>query len=350
MRGLSRPAGLVALLLVLAVHAGTALAQSASPARRAVRLSLDHAPFGANGAFVLGQARGYFAAEGIDVTIDGSSGSADAVTRVASGAYDAGYADIGTLAEFWARNGGASNPATPRAVFMILDRSPAAVITLKSSRIMRLADLVGRRLGTTNADGASRLLPAVLARNGIALDRVNRQVADQRLRDTLLLRGDVDAVCGFDFTVIFNLVGQKVPVDQIVVLPYADNGLDLYANALIVSRPLLEGPREVVQGLARAVARSWVSAAAEPDATIAALVARDALLDPALERRRLDYVMQNNVMTTRTREGGLGRVDVRRLDEGLQRMAEAFGLPQVPTAADLYDSRFQPALPDRRFR
>ena len=44
--------------------------------------------------------KGYFKAEGLDVTIDTGRGSREAIPRVASGAYDAGFGDVNSLIRF----------------------------------------------------------------------------------------------------------------------------------------------------------------------------------------------------------------------------------------------------------
>ena len=49
-------------------------------------------------------AKGYFKAEKLDVTVDAGNGSGGTVTRVASGAYDMGFADMAALMEFEANN------------------------------------------------------------------------------------------------------------------------------------------------------------------------------------------------------------------------------------------------------
>ena len=69
-----------------------------------IKISVDYRLYGANSPMWFAQANGLFSEAGINATVDGSSGSGDAINRVANGAYDAAYADVGTLAEFWARN------------------------------------------------------------------------------------------------------------------------------------------------------------------------------------------------------------------------------------------------------
>ena len=78
-------------------------------------------------------AKGYFKDEKLDVTVDAGNGSGGTVTRVASGAYDMGFADLAALMEFHANNPTAPNK--PVAVMMVYNNTPAAVLALKKSGI-----------------------------------------------------------------------------------------------------------------------------------------------------------------------------------------------------------------------
>jgi NitT/TauT family transport system substrate-binding protein len=220
-----------------------------------LRISLDYRLYGPNAAFWYAQASGIFRDAGITATVDNSSGSGDAVARVASGAYDAGYADVGTLAEFWSKN----PRAAPKLVLPILDRAAQSVVSLKKANITRLQDLVGRKVGTSKADANARMFPALLRLNHIALDSVIRVPLDQQLRDSMLLCGEVDAVVGFDSTTLFNLIPLGVRPEDTNIIYFADHGLDFYGNGFLVSRTLIEKNPELVRKLTDAVARAWTA-------------------------------------------------------------------------------------------
>ena len=133
--GLSGLIGTAALL----AHS-TVLAQMTS-----VKFQLDWRFEGPAALFLLPKAKGYFEAEKLDVTIDTGNGSGNAVNRVASGAYEMGFADLAALMEFWGNNAGI--PSKPVAVMMVYNNTPAAVMALKKSGIKTPADLNGKKLG-----------------------------------------------------------------------------------------------------------------------------------------------------------------------------------------------------------
>src|SRR5882757_4361358 len=88
------------LLTVLALASCLTIPMATgSPAAESVkiRFTLDWKLQGIHAWYYWAKAKGYFAAENLDVTIDQGEGSAATVTRVTSGAYDAGFGDINAI-------------------------------------------------------------------------------------------------------------------------------------------------------------------------------------------------------------------------------------------------------------
>src|SRR3984893_7196195 len=220
--------GLCVLGLLLS-YAASACAESLTK----VGVVLNFAADGGAAGFYHALERGYFRELGLDVTIEPSKGSADAITRTASQASDIGIGDISTLVELASRR----PEIAPKAVFILHNRSPQAVIALKSSGIAKLGDLHGHILGQGPADAPSRMFPAVASIAGLDMSRIEVRQFSPQLRDTMLLTKQVDAVTGFDSTVLFNLKANGVAVEDATVIYYADNGLDVYGNAFLANPP-----------------------------------------------------------------------------------------------------------------
>lgn len=318
---------------------------SRGQATERIKFSLEFRIYGGNAPMFLGAENGIFRDIGLEVAIDGASGSAESITRVATGTHDLGLADASTVVEFGARNPGVA----PKLIMTIFDRFPAVVLSLKRKPIKTLQDLVGARLGTGTNDAGVKILPALLARNKIDPSSINRMTVDVKLRETLLLKGEVDAVIAFDYTAVFNLIEAGLTLDDINLLYYSQFGFDFPGNSLIATPSMIANNPDLVRRVAIAVARSWVAGARDREAAINAVVKRDRLLRAANERQRLDWVFDRIIITPSVRENGLGYFDPARMQRGLEVLGEGFQLARIPTLEDVYDGRFLPPSADRKF-
>lgn len=336
---------------VLKAGAGVAVGLIAAPyvanaqAADSVKLSLEFRIYGANAPMFLAAENGIFRELGLDVSVDGSAGSGESITRIATGTHAFGLADASTAVEFGARNPGVA----PKLLMTVFDRFPAVVISLKRKPIRKLQDLVGAKLGTGTADAGVKILPALLALNKIDPASINRVTVDVKLRDTLLLKGDVDAVIGFDYTTIFNLLDNGVTLDDVTLLYFSEFGFDFPGNSLIASPATIEKNPDLVRRVATAVARAWVASARDRAAAINAVAKRDRLLNPSTERKRLDWVIDRLILTPSVRANGLGYIDAARMTKGIGVLKDGFQLATAPTLEQVYDGRFLPPIADRKF-
>ncbi len=319
-------------------------AAAAQPALTEVKLSLN-APFdGSNAAFFLAQEKGYYAAEGIAVNMDPSGGSGEAVTRIGGGAYDFGFADVNVLLEFNAKNPGSAG----KAVYMLYYRSPLSIASFTKAGINKPADLAGKKIGGSLTDGAYKLFPVYASLAGIKTDAVKWEYGDLRLREAMLLKGDVQAILGFDSTMYFGLTKQGIKPADIKFLYYSDMGMDLYGNGIVASKKMLETKPNIVKGFVLASAKGWRDAVANPAAAIAALKKQSPLTDEKLELEKLQWLIKNQITTPESATDGMGGVRAVRLDKSVAMLSKAFELPGKPTAADVYSNAFLPAAAIRK--
>jgi NitT/TauT family transport system substrate-binding protein len=319
------------------------IARAATP--DPVRFSLDFRIYGGSAAPFLGLENGIYKDLNLDMSISGSPGSGETVQRVASGTHDFGIADASTLVAF----AGVNPNDTPKLVMTIFDNFPACILSLKPKTINSLEDLKHIKLGTGTSDGGSKLLPALLKLNNIDPASINRVTVDVKLRDTMLLKGDVDAVVGFDYTSIFNLIGNGVKMEDINLLYYTSYGFDFWGNSLIASRALIEKNPDLVRRVVSAIARVWIAGAKDRAGAIDAVLKRDPLLDRDVERARLDFVYDKHVLTPRVLQGGLGQMDPARMAKGIALLKDGFAMTSAPTIDGVYDGSFLPPSKDLMF-
>jgi NitT/TauT family transport system substrate-binding protein len=333
------------LLLGATVLGVTAASLAAMPAtaEEMVKVSLN-APFdGSNAAFFLAEERGYYAAEGINPSFDPSGGSGEAVTRIGSGTYDFGFGDINVLLDFNAKNPDNAG----RAVYMIYYRSPLSIGSFAKAGISKPSDLPGKKLGGSLGDGAYKLWPAYTSVAGIKPDSVTWSYGDLRLREAMLLKGDVDGILGFDSTMYFNLVRQGIKPEDIKFLYYSDAGMDLYGNAILASKKVMAERPNVVKGFIKATARGWQDAIKDPKAAIEALKKHSSLVNESIEIEKLNWLIKNQITTPESKADGIGDVRKERFGNSVAMVAKAFQLPKAITPGEVFNASY---LPDASIR
>ncbi|MCH7341962.1 ABC transporter substrate-binding protein [Pelomonas sp. CA6] len=323
--------------------AGLALSALLGPQAQAqtqpIKFQLDWRFEGPAALFLLPVAKGYFKDEKLEVSVDAGNGSGGAVTRVASGAYDMGFADLAALMEFHANNPDAPNK--PVAVMMVYNNTPAAVLTLKKSGIQSLADLGGKKLGAPVFDAGRRGFPILAKANKLAA--VNWISMDPPLRETMLVRGDVDAITGFSFTSLLNLEARGVKADEVRLFPYAEHGVKLYGNVIIASPRMIKERPDQLRAFLRAFARGAREVMAKPDDAIAHVKARDGLINEALEKRRLRLAIDAVIASPDARAEGFGQVNAPRLSLMASQVSDAYGTKTRVDPAAVWNGSLLPA-------
>jgi len=333
--------GMRALALGLALAVGSA---AVAQAQTRIRLVLNWKYEGPQGMFFLAQDRGYFQQEGLDVSFDQGNGSGAAVPQVANGAYDMGFGDINALIELAAKK----PDAAPVGVFMLYNRPPFTVAVMADSPIHTPADFVGRKLGGAVNDGALKLFPALCAATKIDCAKVEIVNMQPGLREQMLMQGQVDGVFGYITTIRFSakLTGID-PGKQLRFIKYEDYGMDLYSNAIVVSRKFAKEHPDAVRGFLRALNHGVKDTIADPQAAVDAVVKREGLLKPAIERARLDATLADEMSHPEVAKIGVGDISDARMAKAIDILVKAKELPRTPSVGEIFDRSFLPPASER---
>jgi NitT/TauT family transport system substrate-binding protein len=321
------------------------LAAATAQAQIPLRFSLDWRWEGPAAPFAVAIDKGYFKAEGLDVTIDPAAGSREPISRVASGTYDMGFGDVNSLVRF--RD---ENPGTDiKAVMVMYDRPPFALIGRKSRGITKdVASLQGKKLGAPAADGAFAQWPIFKAVNKIDDASMKFENVGFPVREPMLAQGEVDAVFGFSMSSYINLKSRGVPADDIVVLLMSDYGVDVYGNTILVSPKFAAEKPEAVKGFLRALMKGVQETVKDPSTAVDSVIKRNDVAKKDVELDRLKMVLDQNMLTPWVKANGFGGIDKERFEKALDQIGLTFTYKAKPKVEDVFADGFLPPADQRK--
>ncbi len=331
-------------LALMAAAVAAVLAGGPAGAETHIRFTLDWKFEGPAAPFVVAIDKGYYKAEGLDVTIDTAAGSLEPINRIAAGTYDMGFGDINSLIKFRDQN-----PAAPiKAVFMVYNKPAFSIVGRKSRGVVKPKDLEGKKLGAPPADGAYAQWPIFVNANDIDAAKVTIVSVGFPVREPMLASGEVDAISGFSFSSYINLKDRGVPADDISVLLMADHGVNLYGNAILVNPKFAEEKPEIVKAFLRAFLRGIKETARSPGTAVESVVKRNDVAKKDVELERLNIALKENIITPEVQANGYGTVDPARFDKAIDQIGLTYTYKAKPKSGDIFDTSFLPDAAERK--
>jgi NitT/TauT family transport system substrate-binding protein len=171
---------------------------------------------------------------------------------------------------------------------------------------------------------------------------VKKKNMDPRLREPMLLRGDVDAISGHIFSTVLAVKAAGYKEKDIRCFLYGDHGMESYANGIAVSPAFLKKHPEAVKGFIRATIKAARDTVLRPQMAVDAVKKYQPLANAAVEADRLRLGVKCCIATPWVKKNGYGDVDMKRLQRSIQQAALAYGLKNPPKAEDMFDRSYLP--------
>jgi NitT/TauT family transport system substrate-binding protein len=317
---------------------------SGAQAQTAVKYALDWKFEGPAAPYFVAIDKGYYKAEGLDVTIDSGPGSVAGIARVAAGTYPIGFFDINSLVRFLDQT-----PDAPViAVLMVYDIPPFSIVSTTKSGINMPKDLEGKILGAPAADGAFAQWKAFVKETGIDASKVKINNVGFPVREPMLAKGDVDAITGFSFSSYFNMLQNGTAPNDVKVMLMSDHGLVLYGNAVMVNKDFAKANPKVVAGFVKATIKGVQDTVKDPAAAIKSVMKRNDTGDEKIELDRLKMSLKDNIATKWVMANGFGGIDPARMDKSLDQIGVTYDYKEKPKASAIFDSSYLPPAAERK--
>jgi NitT/TauT family transport system substrate-binding protein len=331
----------------LAAFAGAMLAASLTPAsaQTDLKFALDWKFEGPSAPYFVAIDKGYYKAEGLNVTIDSGPGSVAGIARIAAGTYPIGFFDINSLARFRDQN----PDKDVKAVMMVYDKPAFSIVSLAKSNIGKPKDLEGKVLGAPPPDGAWAQWGAFTKVNGVDASKVKVEAVGFPVREPMLADGKVDAITAFSFSAYYNLATKGIPEKDIKVMLLNDHGLVLYGNAIMVNPEFAKANPKVVAGFVRATIKGIIDTYKDPEGAIKSVMKRNETADEKIELARLKMSLRDNFVTDWVKANGVGGIDEKRMTQAIDQLHVSSAFKNAkPKPADLFDAQYLPPASERK--
>ena len=339
------PIGKTALSLVagslLATFATTAHAQLTP-----VTLSTGWVLSGDGSPLILADKRGYFTDGGVKINIVRGYGSADVVTKVAAGTYQAGTGYLPALVQAIAKD-----PTFDAiAVFVAFDASPDGIVGPKKTGIAKPADLAGRKI-STQPNSTTKLIFELFAK-ATNLDAASIKWVEvaPNLIGVTVQQGQADGAAQFTASAAANFARLGFAPDQLYQFAFSDYVDNLYGNALILKKSWAAANPAAAKAVVRGYIRGLIDAKKDPKAAIDALMEREPLLTRSAEEGSLAFSNANYFFTKNVMAKGLGYQSKGDVAKFVDLLARPFGLPRTPSADEIYTDAYLPPADTRLVR
>jgi len=295
-----------------------------------VTLRLNWYAYGEHAPFIYGFKKGFYEAEGIDLTILEGNGSGPVVQAIGAGSDRFGYADAYAMAGLLAKG------LPVKMISVPVQTSPLSIIYFADKPIKGPKDLEGKKVSFTAGDSIHQAFQALLKVNGVDKSKVQEVYFDPRGKMAAVMAGQVDAMGGYYTTQAGQLEAQTKK--KVAYLRYADFGVNALSDGLLIHTKYL-GERDVNCRVVRATSKAWVEAAKNPEEAARLLVEmypKAGTVEQNLQQWRDSIPLMYTQHTKGKTAGWMAPEDW----EGLLALQRTYGNIQTKAAGDYYTNEF----------
>jgi NitT/TauT family transport system substrate-binding protein len=249
---------IVTLSLICALFVAVGAAATSAADNAPLSLRLNWKMKGEFTPFVVAAEKGFFAAEGLDVTVNEGSGATQALQTVASGQDDIAYVPSIQLIK-------AINQGMPvKVVATVVKIDPMGMVAKSHIKLSSPADLEGRTVEISPVSTLSQIWEAFARKNNIDVSKVNVVRAAPSARFNLLLSDKVDILADVFLTNEYPVLQSKVD-GKMNTLRVSDWGFRLLGYTLVANNKLVNEKPDLIRRFNAAAMKGYQFTIDHPD-------------------------------------------------------------------------------------
>ena len=298
-----------------------------------VTIILDFTISGYHAPFFVAQDKGYFAEQGLEVSIGRGYGSGDTVKKVASGVADVGFNHPAPLIIANADGGNL------RSVMGYLNQEMCATYSaVEHANVRTPKDIEGKIWGGPPGDVCTIMLTALAEKAGFDLSKVKMQQMDAPQRLPMLATGQIGVTGSFfDKDILFKKALEQAG-KKMATFRYSQY-MSMYSNGITVTQTTIDKRPEVVGKVVIALLKGFKTTVANPNEAAAIITKLHPELDKEYIRASVDTLLEGMWDET-SKSKGIGVLDARKMQDTRDTVVKYWKLKTEPPLDQIYTNRF----------
>jgi NitT/TauT family transport system substrate-binding protein len=301
------------------------------PAADKVTLNINWFFLGDHSPYFVATDKGWYKEENLEVNIVPGKGSADVAKKIDVGSAEFGIVDTGVLIVARAQG------AKVKVVSMLFDKSPYCMFMYKDSRINTPKDLVGKKIGAPPGDAQRTIFPALATAHGFDAGQVTFVNIAPEAKYAALAAKQVDVI--FDFYSGAPLLYKAVPKEQVKYMMFADLGVDVYSNAIVVRDAYLQENPAMIKRFVKASLKGWEFTLKNPEEAINIMAKYRPDIDKPTFLTNLKLII-DLFRTNRYKQNGVGWVEEKKMADSINIISKYRDLKVDMKPSDLYTNEY----------
>ncbi len=298
-----------------------------------VTIVLDFTISGYHAPFFVAQDKGYFAEQGLDVSISRGYGSGDTVKKLAAGVADVGFNHPAPLIIANADGGNL------RFVMGYLSQEMCATYSaVEDANVRAPKDVEGKIWGGPPGDVCTIMLTALAEKTGFDLKKVKIQQMDAPQRLPMLATGQINVTASFfDKDILFKKALAQAG-KTMATFRYSQY-VSMYSNGVTVTQATIDKRPEMVGKVVLALLKGFTATVANPTEAAAIVAKLHPEIDKDYIRASVDTLL-DAMWDEASKAKGIGILDAKKMQDTRDTVVKYWKLRTEPPLDQVYTNRF----------